>query len=243
MDLRSGLAAWTLAALTVGTGISVAAELNVNPILLEMDAPTAAGTLTLRNGGSDTITVQTRVLRWSQSQGKETLTPATEIVASPPAVKLAPNQDYVVRIVRIAKTPVVGEESYRVIVDQLPNLQHLPAQSVNLLIRQSIPVFFDGPRASSPAVSWSFGTLGGKTALIASNSGDQRLRLASLRLRDAAGTTISFGGGLLGYALGHASMSWIVPGIPRGFGSGGTISITAQTEKGPINATAQWRGH
>ena len=74
--------------------------------------------------------------------------------------------------------------------------------------------------------------------VVARNSGDERLRIASLRLRDAAGATVSFGNGLVGYALGRSSMNWVAPNHPRGFGAGGSVSITAETDKGPINAMA-----
>ena len=228
----------TLAALTASTGAAPAAQLRVEPVLLEMNAPAAAGTLNLRNDEDDAVTVQTRVLRWSQNAGKETLEPTTDVVASPPAVTMAPGTDYVVRIVRVTKQPVRGEESYRVIVDQLPRAGR-QSRSVNLLIRQSIPVFFRGRELSLPAVTWSIGSDAGKLVVLASNTGDERLRIASLRLRDSSGGVVSFGNGLVGYVLGRSSMSWIAPSYPRGFATGGPVSIAAETDRGPTHAVAQ----
>ena len=75
--------------------------------------------------------------------------------------------------------------------------------------------------------------------MVANNSGEERLRIASLRLRDASGNAVSFGNGLVGYSLGRSSMSWLAPNLPRGFGNSGSVSITADTDKGPINAMAQ----
>ena len=232
--------ALALATSAAGIGATAAGALSVDPILLEMTAPAMAGALTLRSGDDHDVTVQTRVLRWTQRNGKETLSATTDVVASPPAVKLVPNADYTVRIVRLSKAPLVGEESYRVIVDQLPDLRQQQTQAVSLLIRQSIPLFFDGPGLMPAKLSWSFASSGGKVALVASNTGDMRVRIASLKLRDGQGRVLSFGNGLLGYALGHQSMSWVLPGDAGGFG-GGTIAITAETEKGLLNATAQWR--
>jgi fimbrial chaperone protein len=79
----------------------------------------------------------------------------------------------------------------------------------------------------------------GKLVLVANNTGDERLRIASLRLKDSAGNTISFGNGLVGYVLGRSSMSWVAPNNPRGFGSGGPVSLTAETDKGPTHAVVQ----
>jgi fimbrial chaperone protein len=61
-------------------------------------------------------------------------------VASPPAAKLAPKSNYVVRVVRVTKRPVSGEESYRVLIDQLPEGAQQKGNAVNLLVRYSIPV-------------------------------------------------------------------------------------------------------
>ncbi len=211
-------------------------------MLLELNAPAAAGSLTLRNDENADVVVQTRVMRWSQADGKESLEPTTDVVASPPTVKLTPGADYVVRVVRVSKRPIRGEESYRVIVDQLPNVRSQQTRAINLLIRHSIPVFFRNPQLSVSSVAWSLGYEGDKLIVVASNSGDERLRVASLRLRDASGATINFGSGLVGYALGKSSMRWTAPSHPRGFGANGSVSISAETDKGPINAMAQLVG-
>jgi fimbrial chaperone protein len=219
-----------------GARASFAAQLSIDPILLEMNAPSATGTLKLRNDENVDVTAQTRVFRWTQVDGVEKLEPTTDVVSSPPAVVLAPTIDYVVRIVRVSKEPVHGEESYRVLVDQLPGNPRQSNPTVRLLIRQLIPVFFRAQQISVPNVSWSLSHKGDNLFLNAANAGDERLRLASLRLQDASGTTISFGNGLVGYVLGHSSMSWQTPRHPRNFGVGALVTITVQTNKGALKA-------
>jgi fimbrial chaperone protein len=234
---RPILAALFLAPL-YSAGVASAAQLRVEPVSLELDAPAAAGILTLRNDDDVEVTAQTRVFRWSQSTGKETLEPTTDVVASPPTVKLSPHADYVVRVVRVTRQPVQGEESYRVIVDQIPQPPKQTVRAINLLVRQSIPVFFRSRQLSAAAVSWSLAHEGDKLVVTARNDGEERLRIASLQLRNSAGQTIYFGGGLVGYALGRSSMSWVAPGNPHNFDTGGPVSISAVSDKGRINATA-----
>lgn len=228
-----------LLAQMLAADIACSAQLRVEPVVLEMNAPAAAGTLTLRNDEDSEATIQTRVLRWTQSGGKESLEPTTDVVASPPAVMLAPHTDYVVRVVRVSKQPVRGEESYRVVVDQLPRTGGKQARTVNLLIRQSIPVFFRSREISLPQVSWQMMSDAGKLVVVASNAGDERLRIANLRLKDSAGATVSFGNGLVGYVLGRSSMSWVAPKNSPGFGSSGSISVTADTNKGQTHAVVE----
>lgn len=219
-----------------GGGVSNAGQLTVEPILLEMTAPSASGVLKLRNDQDVAVIAQTRVLRWTEVDGVEKLEPTSDVVASPPEVSLAPQINYVVRIVRVSKQPVRGEESYRVLVDQLPSSPRLSNPTVRLVIRQSIPIFFRSQEVSPPDVSWSLSQRGETLVLNAANAGDERLRIASLRLRDAAGTTISFGDGLVGYVLGRSKISWQAPRHPHNFGLRGPVTITAQTNKGALKA-------
>jgi len=75
-------------------------------------------------------------------------------------------------------------------------------------------------------------------AITANNAGDERLRIASLRLRDTAGSTVGFGDGLVGYVLGKSSMRFIVTKPPAGFGVRGPVIITAMSQTGAIRAEA-----
>jgi fimbrial chaperone protein len=77
---------------------------------------------------------------------------------------------------------------------------------------------------------------GGKLKITARNTGERRIRIASLVLRDGQGKTVSFGNGLAGYVLGKSAMSWTKPAT--GFSSGASISVSAQGDTGPINAEA-----
>jgi fimbrial chaperone protein len=232
----------TIAMLTSTVASTQAAQLHVEPVLLELNAPAAAAVLTLRNDDDSDALVQTRIFRWSSPDGNDTLEPTPDVVVSPPSVRLAPHADYVVRVVRLSRQPVGDEESYRVIVDQIPTLRPSQRRAVEVLIRQSIPVFFRG-HASSPAqVAWRVQRTAGKLVVTGSNAGGEHLRIASLRLRASDGSTISFGNGLAGYVLGRSARSWVIPSTSSGFVAGRKISVMAETDKGPINATVDLEG-
>jgi fimbrial chaperone protein len=212
-----------------------AGSLQVAPVLVDVTAPGAASTVTLRNEGTTPIDAQIRVFRWSLVDGQEKLEPTDDVIASPPSVTLTPKGQYIARIVRVSKQPVVGEESYRLMIDQLPDLSQQRNGAVNLMVRYSIPVFFGVPDKKNPTMAWSVATSGDKITLTARNSGDRRLRISALTLRDASGKSLSFGNGLAGYALGQSSVSWTIP--RRGFTPSGAASVVAQSDGGPIEAS------
>lgn len=217
---------------------ALAASLQVEPALVEVAAPGAASTVTLRNSGDAPINVQIRVFRWSQENGKERLDPTSDVVASPPAATLAANGDYVARLVRVAKRPIEREESYRLLIDELPSAAKAKAGTIRLLVRHSIPAFFTAPDVTPPAVTWSVARQRGQLLVSARNRGDTRLRVSALTLRDGAGRKMSFGKGLVGYALGGSTMTWLAPAGGRRFGANGPVSISASGNEGAINAVA-----
>jgi fimbrial chaperone protein len=236
MSSVAALAAFT--ALTAADP-SWAASLQVAPVMIEVAAPGAATTLKLRNEGTAPLNAQIRVFRWTQVNGEDKLEPTNDVVASPPLAKLAPKVDYTVRLVRVNKTPVAKEETYRLFVDELPDAANQRNRAVNLLLRYSIPVFFYPAAGNPPTLTWSVEQSGGKLAVVAKNSGDRHLRISNLKLRDEKGGTVSFGNGLSGYVLGSSSRRWVAqPGGSR-LNAGSPIVVSAQGDLGPINASAQ----
>lgn len=212
---------------------SRAASLQVAPVSVEVPAPGAAATLKLRNEGTKPLDAQIRIFRWTQVDGADVLTPTDDVAASPPLASLRPGTDYVVRIVRTTKQPVVKEEAYRLLIDELPVANSGTAgTAVNVALRYSIPVFFTEPGAPA-RLSFDLQQRHNKPVIAVTNAGDRRVRLAKLKFVDRKGTVASFGEGLSGYVLGHTTRFWDIPANAKGFG-GGIASMSAQSDVGAV---------
>jgi len=235
MTRMGALAAITLLWLA-SSAIAEAASLRVSPVLVDLPTSSAAATLSLRNDGLKPLNVQARVYRWVQSNGSERLEPTDEVVASPPIASLRPRADYVLRLVRVSKTPIAGEASYRVLVDELPDPAARRPGAITLLVRQSIPVFFSDTTAAAPVVSWSAALRGRSLVLTARNAGDRRLRISALTV-SSNGQLLARNDGLLGYVLGGSTMRWTLP-LRRAGSYRGPIEIVANTDAGPVRAKA-----
>lgn len=212
--------------------IADASSLQVSPVSLDVSSPGKATTLTLRNSGEAPLTAQIRVFEWRQDGGRETLTPAADVVASPPEAVLKAGTDYTVRLVRIGDAPARSELSYRVVVDELPDASRSHGAGVTLVVRYSIPLFFSLPGGAPPDLSRRIARIGGRPALVVENSGFRRVRLSAVSIT-VGGRTVRFGKGLLGYVLAGSTMSFPGPqeAIPRG-----AARIRATTDWGPVNA-------
>ena len=217
--------------------LAEAASLQVAPVTLEIPAPGASATIKLRNEGTAPLNAQVRVFRWTQVNGEEKLEPTDAVVASPPMISLAAKSDYVVRVVRLSKQPAAGE-SYRLLVDELPDPARQRHGTVAIILRYSIPVFFYSAQAAAAKLQWSISQRGGQVFVAATNDGDRHVRLADLKLDAGQGRSISFGNGLTGYVLGHSSMRWTATNSKHRLGAGNPVAISAQSDSGPIGASS-----
>ena len=215
------------------------ASLQIAPVVVDVTAPGAAATLSLKNQATRTLNAQVRVFRWSQPNGEDRYEPTQDVVASPPSVGINPNADYALRVVRVSRAPVRGEETYRMLIDEIPDPARQRNGAISLVLRYSVPVFFSSPDAAPAKAVWTVArNAGGRLTVTVQNSGDRRMRVAALKITDAKGTTVNFGAGLIGYALGRSTVRWTAPGRTSGFGSGGAAAVSAQTDLGPLNAQA-----
>ncbi len=228
------------AAIMVLTGTIATAEaasIHVRPTGIELQAPAAASVLTLTNRGKELITAQVRVFRWKQVGGKDVLEPTREVVASPPILRMRPGRENVIRVVRVAKRPVKGEESYRLIIDQIPDKKR-KGVGVVFAMRYSIPVFFHAPTAKPPRISWKAARKGRTLILTARNAGTRHDRFSKLRVVTGKGRTLVISRGLAGYVLGNSARVWRVKTrVPMT----GVITIKGQGINGPFSRKVRIR--
>jgi fimbrial chaperone protein len=215
-----------------------AGSLQVSPVLVELTPPAAATTLNLSNPSAAPLKAQIRVMRWSLVNGQEHLELATDVVASPPMATVPPNADYTIRIVRTAKQAPQGEETYRLIVDEIPDPSARAPGTINMAFRYSIPVFFYPMSAITPALSWAVERRDGKIFVSATNTGTRHVRVSELQVSDTSGKKATIAKGLAGYVLARSSKSWVAPGDVQKAGLVGPLTVTAQGDVGPIHANA-----
>jgi fimbrial chaperone protein len=227
-----------IVALAAAQSCLAGASMQISPVLVDLEAPAAASTIEIANQAPQPASIQVRVFAWTQADGNETLTPSTSVVASPPFATIAPGATLSIRVIRSAQAPVKGEEAYRIVVDQLPENNSSSKSVVSLLLRQVLPAFFGAADKTPPDVSWSIRRTDRGYALFAHNSGDRRLRISGAVLILPNHHSIKLSGGLLGYVLGHADMSWTIPRAAPGLASGASVSIRADSDMGAVFAKA-----
>ena len=213
--------------------IACAGAISIAPVTLDVVAQADAATsLTVTNAGTTSVNVQTRVMRWTQVDGKDQLSATDDVAISPPIIQIPAGREQIIRVVRLNTQPVAGEEAYRILVDELPASARAPSTSVNLIVRQSIPVFFRAPQATIGSLSFGVSqTREGETA-VASNDGDVHRKITSLTIKDSAGMPRYSKSGLVGYVLGRSRLAINMPAM-----ASCPASLEAVTERGVVRQT------
>ncbi len=211
-----------------------AASLSVMPIMIDGSGGQAAHVVTLHNGGEKPLQAQVRILAWRQVNGEDILEETRRVVASPPIAEVGPGGNFTIRIVRVAGDPITEEESYRLLVDEIPDAALRRNGLVAIAIRFSVPAFFSTAEAAPARIVWSVVRSGSRPQLVGRNLGDKRLKLSDL----------SYGGrpvakGLAGYILGRSEKAWPLPAGAGGAGGAGVV--TAATDRGPLSGLANGR--
>ncbi len=217
LKLRQNLLAFLTTIITTSFGLqSHASTLQVSPILIQFYKASLAQPLWLNNQGDKPLRAQVRVYKWTQDGDGEHLDVTNDVVASPPVMEVGPGQTQLVRLVRKKMIAAKEEESFRVIVDELPTTDlgsESEANALNFLLRYSIPAFIS-PK-SAPSKIFEHKARGeillSPYRLQIINDGDSRLRLSKLVHEDANGRTTDVIDGLIGYVLAQQQRAWELP--------------------------------
>ena len=213
-----------------------ATNLRIVPVLVDPGAGARTGVVTLTNQEQSPMRAQFRVMRWTRENGRDVLQPTEDVVVSPPQVTVAPGQDYVVRVVSV-RAPAAGrEDSYRLLVDELPDsVTPRRTGTVDLVLRQSIPVFFSDVRNRAANVDWNLVREGDNLWLVGRNSGARRLRIADLTF-ESGGRPVFVKPGLVGYVLAGSQAQWAV--LPRTpLPPGANVRVKALTDTGDMEVS------
>lgn len=195
---------------------SLAASLQVAPISVAFSPQEKAKEIWLTNTSERLIRAQTRVLIWSQVAGQDQVNPTRDLVASPSITEIKAGEQQLIRIIRIAPQNTAVEQTYRLLIDELPSSGQADAQTgLQLLLQYSIPVFIQP--TDSIAMRNGLTLLNQvnfqyqNQQLIVKNNAKSHIRISELTYINPNGERIPLINGLVGYALAGQSMRWEIP--------------------------------
>jgi fimbrial chaperone protein len=228
-----GAAARVAACITFLSGGTVSAQsLTVLPVTIQMAPTQMATALTVINQGDSETGVQVRTFAWNQPDGKDQLTSSDEVLASPPLATIAPGVTQVVRLV-LRRPPQGHEETYRILLDQIPPP---PAPgTVRVALRLSIPIFAEPATRVVPHVLYHIERDAGQAYLVALNDGGRHETIRDVTLTTHEGSGLKIEANASPYVLAGATHRWrIVTQVPLP-APGGTVRLTARADTGLLD--------
>ena len=202
-----------LLALMLACGVdSRASSLQISPVMLELRDGQGAAGITLRNPDDKPLYGQVRVFRWDHSVSDDNLTATQELLASPPLIEIPAHGEQLVRLVRRATGSPDSEQTYRLLIDEIPPPDTAAASGVTIRLRYSVPVFVEpAGNPAMPVLTWHLRRDEKGWMLHVANDGKRRAQISAVQLVDASGKTHVVEKGLLGYALAGRARQWHVP--------------------------------
>ncbi|TLY49308.1 MAG: molecular chaperone [Gammaproteobacteria bacterium] len=228
-------------------GIADAAGLQVSPVSLSLLPAQNADGLWLSNTGDGAVHAQVRVYHWAQEGGEEKLTPSRGLVISPPMLQLAPGDKQLIRVIRVGAPPNGAgavEDSYRVVVDELP-LEGKTQKGLQFVLHYSIPVFVEpaaGP-ATAPQLRWNLQRSGDHAMVEIVNSGTGHAQIANMTFVDSSGHRTELAAGLAGYVLPGATVHWALKPPATTFSNGGNLEVSINGTKATQPVSLADRAH
>lgn len=207
---RALLVAGIVGAWSAG-GVRAATPLMIWPVDPVIPAGQSAAALWVENRGLQPVSLQVRVMGWSQSDGVESFTAQRAVMASPPISMIPPGKRQMVRLVAVQAAPSERELAYRVLIDELPAPDGASApepagnqtgMGIRLSVRYAIPLFQYGSGAHPhkprqpmalaergkpllPALSWQTARQGQRHRLVVRNEGRGHARITAVRWASA----------------------------------------------------------
>ena len=159
------------------------------------------------------MNVQLRSTGWQQINNEDEYSRTSDVFVNPPMAKLAPHSEQTVRFIRISKKPIKEEETYKLIVDELPAdiLRRKPGE-VSFVARYIMPVFYVPKTKVAPHVTWSAKRSGNKLLLTATNNGNGHLKITAVKFY-SGNKELQTVKNFMGYVLKGATMTFTFEGV------------------------------
>jgi fimbrial chaperone protein len=181
----------------------------ISPTRLDISSASRSAALTVRNQEREAL-VQAQVMLWEQVDGEDKLTPTRDLLVSPAVFTLGQDASQLVRVALRRAPDTTREQSYRLILQEVPQPANPDTTGLQVALRLSIPVFVAKEGAAGPVLAWSAAPSADGLVITAQNSGDVHARIQGFSVAPAAGDDAPLVQPVAAYVLPGQARSWNV---------------------------------
>jgi fimbrial chaperone protein len=197
-----------LAAGVAGVLPAGAAQFTITPVRIFMTPRDRAVAVTVTNDSDEEVVMQADLFTWKQRpDGSDDLQPTEDLILTPPILKLAPRARQVVRLARLSGAPAAEQQTYRLVVREVPEARSTNQLQLQVALAFSLPVFVSPPGVKRDLRCQLERAAADQVRAVCSNTGTAYAQIRGLELFDARGARLA----------ARESGGYLLPSIRRSF--------------------------
>lgn len=190
----------------LGSGGTLAGQLKLSTIRIDLSDKQPSAVLTLTNTGTSRTLVHLRMMNWSQIAGGDRLEATDTLLVNPPIADILPGAQQVVRIGYGGALQTPNERTFRLLIEEVPLQDATGGQGVETILKISMPIFL-APQSPASTVLGAALADKGNPAVFLVNRGTKHARFSDY--------TIIGRGGAAGTS--HKTSGYVLPGTWMSF--------------------------
>ena len=208
---------------------AMAADLQLSPVRIVLDADHPNAVMTLINRGDGDSLLQLSVMSWAQGASGDSLTPTRDVLANPGVFLLKAGEQQAARFA--LRVPAdARERSYRIVVQEVPRQR--VENGLSTVLRLLVPLFVPPPNPAA-ALEWSARSAPGGLDLRAHNGGNVHVQIKVVKL---SGSGLAVSKGFSVYVLPGATGTIHIP-TSAAVKAGTALRIAAETDQQMFDAS------
>lgn len=125
----------------IGSTSCFAGTFSVRPTRVELSDKHSRDVIQIDNPTDEPVSLQLKLLAWSQVDGKDLLHPTRDILATPQIVTIKARASQLVRVGALRKADLKSELAYRLLLEEIPAPVPPDFKGLQVLLKVSVPVF------------------------------------------------------------------------------------------------------
>lgn len=185
-----------------------AAQFTITPVRIFMSPRDRAVAVTVTNDSDEEVVMQADLYTWRQkADGSDDLVLTEDLVLTPPILKLAPRARQVVRLARLAPAPTGVQQTYRLVMREVPEARAGNQLQLQVALAFSLPVFIS-PNGVKRDLQCGLERVAADTVrAVCTNSGNAYAQIRAFELIDGRGVKVA----------ARETGGYLLPSIRRSF--------------------------
>ncbi|HEY0823662.1 MAG TPA: fimbria/pilus periplasmic chaperone [Ramlibacter sp.] len=212
-----------------------AAQFTITPVRIFMTPRDRAVAVTVTNDSDQEVVMQADLYSWKQrADGSDELALTEDLILTPPILKLAPRARQVVRLARLTPPPSGVQQTYRLIMREVPEARSADKLQLQVALAFSLPVFISPPGVKRDLQCGLERAAPDAVRAVCTNAGNAYAQIRALELLDARGVKIA-ARETGGYLLPSVKRAFELK-APEGKIAGGAMKLQVALDDGTLQA-------